>query len=193
MRKKRLLLRLKMMMSTNTMRAMPMFWSEPKSGAEALPPPQEIMPTLIRLIPISVTTMPLTRGVMIRRAYFSMRLTNISTTEPATVAPNMAGNPPARPAVIIGPINEKLVPWIHNKPQPILPNRRHWINVATPDTMSDILTKKLVVSWSNCMALAIMSGGVIMATKIANKCCSAAKTVSRKGGDRSSHIWGHWA
>ena len=43
-------------------------------------------------------------------------------------------------------------------------------------------TKNPVVSKSNFNAPAIISGGVIIATKIANKCCKAAKIESFKGG-----------
>lgn len=55
------------------------------------------------------------------------------------------------------------------------------MKVATPDTMSDMDTRKLVVSVSSLSALAIMSGGVTMATNMANRCWAAAKSVSRKG------------
>ena len=44
------------------------------------------------------------------------------------------------------------------------------MKVATPDTMSDMDTRKLVVSVSSLSALAIMSGGVTMATNMANRC-----------------------
>lgn len=56
------------------------------------------------------------------------------------------------------------------------------MKVATPDTMSDMDTRKLVVSVSSLSALAMMSGGVTMATNMANRCWAAAKSVSRKGG-----------
>ena len=98
------------------------------------------------------------------------------------VAPKTALNPPVKPAEIMGPMNEKLVPWIHNSPQPTGPIRRHWMNVETPDANKDMETKKPVDSKSSFKAPAIINGGVIMATKIANKCWSAAKTVSFNGG-----------
>ena len=106
---------------------MPTFSIEPKVPAvlAASPPPQALMPTLMSDMPMSVTTMPLTKGVTTRRAYLSIRLTNISTTEPATVAPNTAGSPPAKPAAIMGPMNEKLVPCMQSRPQPTGPMRRH--------------------------------------------------------------------
>ena len=54
--------------------------------------------------------------------------------------------------------------------------------MANPDTKRDIDTRKPVVSKSNFNAELIMSGGVIIATKMANKCCKAANKVSRRGG-----------
>ena len=62
------------------------------------------------------------------------------------------------------------------------PTLRHWIKVAIPETNSAIDTKNPVVSRSNFSAPAIISGGVMMATKMAKRCCKAAKRVSRKGG-----------
>ena len=53
---------------------------------------------------------------------------------------------------------------------------------ANPETKRDIDTRNPVVSKSNFNAELMISGGVIMATKIANKCCRAAKIVSRIGG-----------
>ena len=75
-----------------------------------VPPPQAVIPTLIRLIPISVTTIPETNGVMILRVYFNKRLINISTVEAAIQAPKITGRPPVSPAEMIGPMKEKLVP-----------------------------------------------------------------------------------
>ena len=85
-------------------------------------------------------------------------------------------------AEMIGPIKEKLVPWIQSRPHPIGPTVRHWMNVAMPETMSDMETRYPVVSKSSCRAPAIIKGGVTMATKIASMCCRAAKSVSFKGG-----------
>lgn len=70
-------------------------------------------------------------------------------------------------------------------PVPIGPTRRHWIKVETPDAKRALETRKPVVSKSRFNAPAIINGGVIIATKIANKCCKAAKKASLKGG-RSS-------
>ena len=58
----------------STSRARPRFSKLPKVPllwAET-PPPQAVIPTFIRLIPIKVTTMPDTRGVIILRVYFKM-------------------------------------------------------------------------------------------------------------------------
>ena len=83
---------------------------------------------------------------------------------------------------MIGPINEKLVPWIQSNPAPIPPIRLHWTKVATPEANNAIDTKNPVVSKSNSKAPAMMSGGVTIATNMANRCCKAANNVSRKGG-----------
>lgn len=71
---------------------------------------------------------------------------------------------------------------MHSNPVPIPPIRLHCINVDTPEANNAMETKKLVVSISNFKAPAMMSGGVMIATKMANKCCKAANKVSRKGG-----------
>ena len=167
---------------------MPRLRYEPKvpfSIADA-PPPQEVMPTFMRLMPISVTTMPDTSGVIIFMAYLRMRLTRISANAPTMVAPKMAGSPPIAPAMMMGLMNEKLVPCTHNRPHPTPPKRLHWMNVAMPDTNRDMDTRKLVVSTSKPSAPDIISGGVMMATNIASRCCMAANRVSFKGGLSSS-------
>ena len=99
-------------MSTNTSVAIPRFWKEPNVpfSIAAAPPPQDSIPTLIRLIPIRVTTIPDTSGVMIFMAYFRIRLMNTSANAPTIVAPKIAGRPPIAPAIIIGLMKEKLVP-----------------------------------------------------------------------------------
>ena len=89
---------------------------------------------------------------------------------------------------MMGPINEKLVPCMQSRPHPINPTRRHWMKVEMPDANNAIDTKYPVVFRSSVKAPAIIKGGVIIATKIASKCCKAAKRVSRKGGRSFSHI-----
>ncbi len=71
---------------------------------------------------------------------------------------------------------------MQSSPVPTAPNFLHWMNVDTPDAKSAIDTRKLVVSMSSCICDAIIKGGVIIATKIANKCCNAANTDSTNGG-----------
>ena len=90
---------------------------------------------------MSVTTMPDMSGVMMRRVYFSRRLIIISMLEAAMQEPNISGRPPAMPALMMGPMNEKLVPWIHSRPVPMQPNRRHCTKVEMPDAKSAIDTK----------------------------------------------------
>jgi hypothetical protein len=60
------------------------------------------------------------------------------------------------------------------------------MNVAMPETNKAIETIKLVVSISRPNAPDIISGGVMIATKIARRCCSAANKVSLSGGLSSS-------
>ena len=117
------------MINTSTSPANPTCCNAPNvpSACAVAPPPQAVMPTLIRLMPMSVTTMPDTNGVIIRRVYFSRRLMNISTEDATIQAPKIADNPPVSPADMIGPINEKLVPWMQSRPHPINPTRRHCI------------------------------------------------------------------
>ena len=76
----------------------------------AYPPPQDTIPTFIRLNPISSTTIPDTNGVIILRRYLNVRLTIISIGAAAIQEPNIKGKPPTNPVAMIGPIKEKLVP-----------------------------------------------------------------------------------
>jgi len=71
---------------------------------------------------------------------------------------------------------------MHNNPVPIPPMRLHWMKVEMPEANNAMDTRKLVVSKSSFNAPAIIRGGVMMATKMANKCCMAAKIASRTGG-----------
>ena len=105
------------------------------------------------------------------------------STEEATMRPlKIAVNPLGSPADMIGPINEELVPRMQSRPHQINPTRRHWIKVEMPDANNAIETKYPVVSKSSFNAPAMISGGVMIATKIASKCWRAAKSVSRRGG-----------
>ena len=107
----------------------------------AYPPPQDTIPTFIRLNPISSTTIPETSGVIILRRYLNVRLTIISIGAAAIQEPKINGNPPTIPVAMIGPIKEKLVPWMQSSPVPSPPNLRHWINVDMPDANSAIETR----------------------------------------------------
>ena len=111
-RKYLLELRLKNKVTKITMVAKPKFSIEPKVpfSLAKKPPPQAVIPTLMRLIPIKVTTIPETSGVIILRVNLSTRLINISTVEAAITAPKIEAKPPAKPALIIGEINENEVP-----------------------------------------------------------------------------------
>lgn len=104
-------------------------------------PPQAVIPTFIRLIPMRVTTMPDISGVIIFLVYFNTRLISISTLEAAMQEPKIRGSPPSIPAEMMGPMNEKLVPWMQSSPVPSPPNLRHWINVDMPDANSAIRTR----------------------------------------------------
>ena len=95
----------------------------------------------MRLMPMRVTTMPEMSGVMIRRVYFSKRLMTISTHEAAMHEPNIRGSPPAMPAAMMGPMNEKLVPWMQSNPVPMHPKRRHCTKVEMPEANRAIDTR----------------------------------------------------
>lgn len=82
-------------------------------------------------------------------------------------------------------MNEKLVPCMYSNLAPIGPKRRHCIKVETPEANRAIDTRKLVFSKSSFSAPAMIRGGVMMATKMASKCCTAAKRASLNDG-RSS-------
>ena len=188
MRRYLFLQRLKNKTLNSTSAAIDRFSHEPKepSSIALYPPPQETIPTLIRLNPISSTTMPDTSGVMILRRYLKVRLTTISIGAAAIQEPNISGSPPTNPVAMIGPIKEKLVPWIQSSFAPIGPIRRHCINVDTPEAKRDIDTRKLVFSTSSFSALAMIRGGVMIATKIASRCCKAANRASLNGGRSST-------
>ena len=155
------------------------------------PPPIVMIPTSISVRPISVTTVPVTRGVMIRLASRMHWLIVIATDDPARHKPKMIpsavrGEAPAarlRPAVeIIGPRNTKLVPWMLRRRDPMGPIPRDWSSVASPETNSDMLTRKTVFARSSLRALQMIRGGVMIPTNTANTCWRATKSVSRKGG-----------
>ena len=100
---------------------------------------------------------------MLRR-YLNVRLTIISIGAAAIQEPKINGNPPTIPVAMIGPIKEKLVPWMQSSLAPITPKRRHCIKVDTPEAKRDMETRKLVFSTSSFKALAMISGGVMIAT-----------------------------
>lgn len=89
---------------------------------------------------------------------------------------------PSMPALMMGLINENEVPWMQSKPVPMGPTRWLWMKVAMPETKSDMETRNPVVWMSKRKADAMMRGGVMMATKMAKRCCKAANKVSRRGG-----------
>ena len=80
MRRYLFLHRLKNKTLSKTSAAIERFSHEPKepSSIALYPPPQETIPTLIRLNPMSSTTIPDTSGVIILRRYLKVRLTTIS-------------------------------------------------------------------------------------------------------------------
>ena len=59
------------------------------------------------------------------------------------------------------------------------------MNVEMPDAKSAIEHRYEVVAWSQWSPPAISSGGVQIETTIANRCWSAAKSDSKKGGRAS--------
>jgi hypothetical protein len=73
-----------------------------------------------------------------------------------------------------------------SSPAPTGPKRRHCTKVETPEANKDMETRKPVFSTSSFKALAMIRGGVIMATKMASKCCKAANKASLKGGRSST-------
>ena len=66
---------------------------------------------------------------------------HLKQLEAAMQEPKIRGSPPSIPAEMMGPMNEKLVPWMQSSPVPSPPNLRHWINVDMPDANSAIETR----------------------------------------------------
>ena len=97
---------------------------------------------------MSVTTMPDTSGVMMRRVYFNSRLITTSTSAATIQQPKIMGSPPMAPMVMMGPMKEKLVPSMQSIPVPTGPTRRHCTKVAIPDAKNAIDTRKAVVEAS---------------------------------------------
>src|ERR1039457_5594082 len=179
--------------TTTTIAASRRFCGLPKepSRRASKPPPMLVIPTSMSVSPISVTTVPVTSGVITRVARRMNWLMVIATSEPARQTPKII--PRARvvdapaamlsPAVeIIGPRNTKLVPCMLSRPDPTGPIRRVWISVARPDTNNDMLTRNTVSARSSFSALQMINGGVMMPTNTANTCCKATNSVSPSGG-----------
>ncbi len=104
------------------------------------------MATPMRLKPIKVTTVPVTSGVKTLRARWMKRLRTISMGDPARQTPKMSASPdvpfpPWTPAARRGPRKAKLVPWMLRSPDPMGPNGRTWMKVATPETNKDMPTR----------------------------------------------------
>ena len=106
-----------------------------------------VMPTWIRLRPISITTTPVTTGVMTRLSHGNTVPSAISIRLPARQVPNSTASTCSslafceraiNPAVISADTKLKLVPWMLNSPEPNGPMRWDWIQVATPETTSAI-------------------------------------------------------
>lgn len=137
------------MMVSTTNRPSARLVGAPKSGA-LNPPPRSVMPTLIRLIPIKVMTMPVTNGVMTRRSCPINRLSTICTAAPKKHTPKIiammsSGLPPRcltrNPADNTAPRNAKLVPCRQIIPAPMPKGLRAWMNVPTPETINAMLIK----------------------------------------------------
>ena len=108
------------------------------------------MPTCTSVRPISVTTVPVTTGVMTRLASWMNLLASMTTSEPARHSPKTSPRasaddaPPATAidaVAITGAMKVKLVPWILSRPEPTGPMRWVCSNVAAPETNRDMLTR----------------------------------------------------
>ncbi len=141
--------RLSRMIVSTTNRPSARLVGAPKSGA-LKPPPRSVIPTLIRLMPIRVMTIPVTKGVMTRRSWPIKRLSTICTTAPKKHTPKIiammsSGLPPRcftrKPADSTAPRKAKLVPCRQIIPAPIPNGLRAWMNVPTPDTINAMLIR----------------------------------------------------
>ena len=121
----------------------------PKLSA-ASPPAKSVIATLMRLTPILVTTMPVTRGVMNLFNFGMNGLKQICKSEPAMHKPKIKLSrsvelPPAfltyRPIVTITPTKVKLVPCKQSIFAPTPKGCVACINVSIPDAISDMLIR----------------------------------------------------
>ena len=84
----------------------------------------------------------------------------------------------ALPMAMMGPIKLKLVPCTMSKPAPNGPTFLHCKKVAMPEITKDMAKIKLVSASLTPKALQIKKPGVTMGTKMASKCCKAAKNAT---------------
>ena len=79
-------------------------------------------------------------------------------------------------------MNWKDVPCTQSSFAPTGPSRRHWMNVQMPETKSAMEIMNAFTSPEVPNAEQMMIGGVMMPTKIASRCWSAANSDSKNGG-----------
>ncbi|KPW87951.1 hypothetical protein ALO75_200067 [Pseudomonas syringae pv. coryli] len=174
--------RLSTMITASTNAPSARFTGAPKSGA-LKPPPRSVTPTLIRLTPINVMTIPVTSGVMTLRSWLMQRLSAICTSAPKKHTPKIiammsSGLPPRcltrKPADNTAPRNAKLVPCRQIMPAPIPNGRRAWMNVPVPETIKAMLIR-YGMYWVRPRVEPMIRGGVMIPTKLARTCWNAAK------------------
>lgn len=169
------------MITSSTTPASIRFFGAPKvwSFSAAKPPPMDVSSTWISEMPMIITTIPDTRGVMMRRARCSTRESRISVQEATMRVPNSAAiivgtsAPPffsARPPIISGVTKLKLVPCIDSRPDPTGPQALICRMDASPEANSDMLIIWRVSSAGRPSAWQISSAGVMTATNIASRC-----------------------
>ena len=114
------------------------------------PPPRSVKPTLMRLIPMIVMTVPVTIGVMSFLSCGRNWLKPISINAPKKHTPIIiarisSGPPPCafakKPAARTELRNAKLVPWTQIIPAPTFIGFLAWMIVPTPETISAILIR----------------------------------------------------
>ena len=150
-----------------------------------------IKPSLIKVKPISKTTMPVTSGVISFLTQGRILETPISMNEPAITTPKIAAitcstDVPAAtmalPIPMIGPIKLKLVPCTISNPAPNGPTFLHCKKVAIPEIINDMDRIMLVSSRDTPSARQINKPGVTIGTRIAKRCCNAAKNATKGFG-----------
>ena len=127
---------LKNKITASTNNANNRFSIEPKSAA-LFPPPNELIPTEIRLSPIDITTVPVTTAGKNRRSGFKKNPKTVSNNPPIIEAPMIAPYARTPPPIVVAtllntPINPEDVPMMIGTRPPTGPMVKSCTSVTMP-------------------------------------------------------------